>query len=350
MPASSTKKRKHSETTMKYYAVRAGHKPGVYTSWDDCIEQITGFRGASHKSFPTRKEAELFAAGQPVPAASTPASQGGVGKFYGVAKGVQTGVYENWDEALAQITGVKNPKYKKFTTRAEAEEFVASGGNSKTGKPTPTRAPAAKPKPKREASVELEFQVEDDMSDSDLEDTSAEVETPPAKKAKVKEEVGKEAPLQDGKLVVYTDGSSLGNGKVGARAGVGVYFGSGDPRNVSEPLKGATQTNQRAELTAILRALQICPVDVDIRIITDSNYSINCCSVWYKSWKANGWKTSTGTDVLNKDLVSSIRALIDKRDKKRAVTEFEWIKGHSSDPGNTAADALAVNAARAVLR
>lgn len=38
-------------------------------------------------------------------------------------------------------------------------------------------------------------------------------------------------------LIIYTDGSSLGNGKVGARAGVGVYFGKDDPRWVFFPLK-----------------------------------------------------------------------------------------------------------------
>ena len=48
-------------------------------------------------------------------------------------------------------------------------------------------------------------------------------------------------------VVVYSDGSCLNNGKKSARAGVGVYFGPDDPRNVSEPLEGA-QTNQRAEI------------------------------------------------------------------------------------------------------
>jgi ribonuclease HI len=113
-------------------------------------------------------------------------------------------------------------------------------------------------------------------------------------------------------------------------------------RNVSEPLQGDMQTNQRAELTAIQRALEIAPKDYDIEIVTDSNYSINCCEVWYKNWCRNSWRTSTGGPVLNKDLVVLIRKLIDERDARGSATNFEWIKGHSEDPGNTAADHLAV--------
>jgi ribonuclease HI len=116
-------------------------------------------------------------------------------------------------------------------------------------------------------------------------------------------------------------------------------------RNVSEPLLGDAQTNQRAELTAVQRALEIVPKDRNIEIVTDSNYSINCCEVWYKSWQKNGWTTSAGGPVLNKDLVVAIRELIEERDKNGAATNFHWIKGHSADPGNEAADKLAVSGA-----
>ncbi len=118
-------------------------------------------------------------------------------------------------------------------------------------------------------------------------------------------------------------------------------------RNVSEPLLGDLQTNQRAELTAVQRALEIVPRDRGIHIITDSSYTINCCESWYKNWKKNNWRTSAGGPVLNKDLVVIIRELIDERDKKDATTIFEWIKGHSNDSGNEAADRLAVAGALA---
>lgn len=113
-------------------------------------------------------------------------------------------------------------------------------------------------------------------------------------------------------------------------------------RNVSEPLEGMPQTNNRAELTGILRALQIAPKDRDLEIITDSNYSINCVTIWYAGWKRKDWKTSTGKDVENQDLIKSAKGLVEERDRLGLNTIFTWIKGHDSDQGNEAADRLAV--------
>ena len=96
----------------------------------------------------------------------------------------------------------------------------------------------------------------------------------------------------------------------------------------------------------MLRALEIVPRTDNIRIITDSNYSINCSTVWYKAWQKNGWTNSKHEQVMNQDLIKSIRALIEKRNEKGAQTSFEWIKGHSNDPSNEAADRLAVAGAR----
>ena len=227
-----------------------------------------------------------------------------------------------------QIKGVKGPKYKKFAKRAEAEEYVRTLGKSSTVTATKTQPDA---------------------------------EEPNSKKARTSTDAAAAAVTTSGRKVVkvYTDGSSRGNGRLGAFAGFGVFFGDGDPRyvvsleiglrmliaisrNVSERLEGDLQTNQRAELTAIQRALEIVPKDHDIQIVTDSNYAINCCSVWYKSWVKNDWKTSVGGPVLNKDIVFAVRELMDERTENGSSTSFQWIKGHSADPGNEAADKLAV--------
>lgn len=64
--------------------------------------------------------------------------------------------------------------------------------------------------------------------------------------------------MQDERTVrVYTDGACSENGKHGATGGIGVFFGPGDPRNISEPLAGDYPTNNRAEITAVLRALEV---------------------------------------------------------------------------------------------
>lgn len=117
-------------------------------------------------------------------------------------------------------------------------------------------------------------------------------------------------------------------------------------RNISETLPGPRQTNQRAELTAILRALQIVPRNRDVSIVTDSRYAIDCVTVWHINWRKNGWKTSAGKAVENKDLVESVLAKIEERNSLAVQTTFEWIKGHANHPGNVEADKLAVNGAR----
>ncbi|RDL38231.1 putative Ribonuclease H [Venustampulla echinocandica] len=292
-----SKKRKLEKDPPKFYGVRAGKNPGVYTNWGDCQLNTTGFKGASYKSFTSKKDAEDFVAGRVVASTTKPSGD----KFYGVAVGHVPGVYEDWNEAKEQIKDVKGPKYRKFTTRKEAEEFVRTGGKSS--------------------------KVSKDDKDGE----------PSTKKAKIS---------VDGMLQVWTDGSSRGNGKKSAEAGVGVYFGVDDSRNVSERLGGSPQTNQRAELTAILRALEIVDRDRTLEIITDSNYSINCSTVWYKNWEKRDWKTSEGTDVMNKDLVVEIRKILDERTEKGVETKFTWIKGHDNDPGNVAADILAVAGSR----
>ena len=59
----------------KYYAVRAGRRTGVFETWAECQIQVTGFRGAAFKSFPTRAEAEAFVSGTPMAADSTAVSE-----------------------------------------------------------------------------------------------------------------------------------------------------------------------------------------------------------------------------------------------------------------------------------
>lgn len=147
-------------------------------------------------------------------------------KFYAVARGKKPGIYTDWDTAQNEaIIGVKAPKYKKFATRAEAENFI-----------------------RREASPEtikaLGLWPEDDDDDDEEEDEDG---PPVGKKVKVEEDKAAgvevieptqapEAGLHDGVLQIYTDGSALGNGKANARGGVGVFFGHGDSRFVICPI------------------------------------------------------------------------------------------------------------------
>ena len=80
--------------------------------------------------------------------------------------------------------------------------------------------------------------------------------------------------------------------------------------------------------------------------MTDSKYSIDCLTSWFINWRRNGWKTSSGKTVENKDLIENILAKIEEREGLKVKTGFEWTKGHSTSEGNVQADRLAVSGAR----
>ncbi|KAJ2005165.1 hypothetical protein GGI02_003656 [Coemansia sp. RSA 2322] len=154
-------------------------------------------------------------------------------------------------------------------------------------------------------------------------------------------------------ITVYTDGLCLNSGR-GSRAvgGIGVYFGPYDYRNFSGRLPGKLQANQRAELEAIRRALLIVSDYLVVKgfshrprvcVKTDSQYSINCATVWVQKWVKNGWLNNKHMRVLNLDLIQDILVLMRICDGN---VVFQYIPGHSKVPGNQAAHTLATNGAR----
>lgn len=144
-------------------------------------------------------------------------------------------------------------------------------------------------------------------------------------------------------IVVYTDGACSNNGKATAKAGVGVFWGDGHPKNVSRPVHGVA-TNNVAELEAVEDALDAI-ADMrplrrgGFRIATDSQYAIQCVTTWFDGWRARGWKTASGSPVKNIDL---IRRIHDKLDALGTAVALIHVRGHSGVPGNEAADRLAV--------
>ena len=129
---------------------------------------------------------------------------------------------------------------------------------------------------------------------------------------------------------VFTDGACSHNGKPGAKAGFAVWFPEHKELSMKERLPDAeSQTNQRAELRAIHRAIQICDQkgfhDEDILIYTDSDYSINCLTKWISGWVARGWKTAEGKDVLHQDLIRETSGLLSKFKSHR----FHHVRAHT---------------------
>ena len=147
-----------------------------------------------------------------------------------------------------------------------------------------------------------------------------------------------------GIFTIYTDGACKHNGSEKAKAGIGVYFNKHNIisiPNVSERLTTVKQTNNVAELTAILRALELCDqynIDEKILIYTDSDYSMKCIEIWYPQWKKeNNMKNRKNIDILQK---------IDHYYEKLNV-KFKHIRSHTGltdvhSKGNEMADKLAV--------
>jgi ribonuclease HI len=113
-------------------------------------------------------------------------------------------------------------------------------------------------------------------------------------------------------------------------------------RNLHERLPGPRQTNQRAELLALKRALDVIPMHAHVIVYSDSNYAIKCVTEWFHAWEARGWTTSGKKAVENRDLIEETLTVIRNREKCGGKTRFEWVKGHSDDEGNQGADELAV--------
>lgn len=112
---------------------------------------------------------------------------------------------------------------------------------------------------------------------------------------------------------VYTDGACTNNGKHNALSGYGVYFSENDPRNESKIIQGDKHTNNIAELTAFIRALEILSEEIknneQINIYTDSEYVIKCASNYGEKLSKNNWKTSNDKNPPNLKLVKKAHEL-----------------------------------------
>lgn len=130
---------------------------------------------------------------------------------------------------------------------------------------------------------------------------------------------------------VYTDGSCLHQGTPQAQAGSGVFWGVNSARNHSERLP-LPATSNRGELLAVTRALEMTDPRVNLCVVTDSQYSIRTVCYWAPRAAQCGW------DCENADIIRYIADLLSCR---LAPLRLEWVKGHSGNMHNDAADRLA---------
>lgn len=131
---------------------------------------------------------------------------------------------------------------------------------------------------------------------------------------------------------VYTDGACKGNPGIG---GWGVLLKHG--RRTRELFGGEPYTtNNRMELTAVIRALEALNRKCLVKLHTDSQYVQQGITSWIHDWKKRGWKTAARKPVKNVDLWRQL----DELAREHAI-EWIWVKGHAGHDGNERADELA---------
>lgn len=219
--------------------------------------------------------------------------------MYAVAKGRTVGIFSTWAECSASVNGVSGAVYKKFDTETSARDFIDANLGT-----VPDQALVTTSCPKV-----------DGINCSNSEFVPA--------------------------YYVYTDGACSNNGRENAIAGIGVFFGIDDPRNVSQRISGK-QTNNTAELTAIEQVYSILESDIlsgiPICIVSDSEYAIRCVTTYGEKCALNQWKKV----IPNMELVRHVYELY----RGKSNVRFLHVDAHTGKTdvhsiGNDHADRLA---------
>ena len=209
--------------------------------------------------------------------------------YYAVANGRSIGIFPTWDECNASVKGFKGAIYKKFTTQSEAEHFIITNVVKST---------------KEEIEIPKDSETAPDY-------------------------------------YVYTDGACSNNGRKTAKAGIGIYFGMDDARNLSKKIEGK-QTNNTAELSAIIETYGLIASDLEngkkVSIVSDSEYAIRCVTTYGEKCHAKNWQQ----EIPNKELVKMAYELY----KNVSNVCFIHVRAHTSGTdthsvGNDHADRLA---------
>lgn len=143
------------------------------------------------------------------------------------------------------------------------------------------------------------------------------------------------------KVDIFTDGACKGNPGPG---GWGVILRMGQHE---KELSGSDPqtTNNRMEMTAVIKGLNALIEACEVTLYTDSKYVIDGITKWVSGWKRNGWVNASKQPVRNADLWHE---LIDAAHRHKV--NWQWVRGHAGHPENERADRLASDAAMRVGR
>ena len=139
-------------------------------------------------------------------------------------------------------------------------------------------------------------------------------------------------------IIIYTDGSALGNPGPGGYGVVLKYNGH------TKELSGGFRrtTNNRMEIYAIIVALEALKNPSLVTLYTDSQYVVKAINKgWAKRWRAKGWMRNKKERALNVDLWTQLLPFLDLHE-----VDLVWLRGHTGNPDNERCDRLAKQAAQ----
>lgn len=135
-------------------------------------------------------------------------------------------------------------------------------------------------------------------------------------------------------VTLYTDGACSGNPGPGGWGAILSYNG------VRKELSGGEKstTNNRMELTAVIRGLQALKEPCIVELYSDSKYVIDALQKgWAWGWKKKNWVKSDKKPAINPDLWEELLKITTVHELR-----YHWVKGHADNPMNNRCDELAV--------
>lgn len=133
---------------------------------------------------------------------------------------------------------------------------------------------------------------------------------------------------------LFTDGACLGNPGPGGWAFILRRPDTGDP---VESAGGEDRTtNNRMELTAVIRGLESLDAPTAVTLVGDSEYVLKGLTEWMPGWKRRNWRKADRKPVLNADLWKQLDDLM-----QRHEVRVQWVRGHTGHAENERCDELA---------
>ena len=232
-------------------------------------------------------------------------------KFYVVWAGRETGIFTSWDYTKKLVDKFPQAKYKSFPTEAAAKAAFAGSPAKSIGKSVSQSSASASKKSASSKTFESIKTKNVDLSTHDA--------------------------------IVFTDGGCEPNpGKAGS--GMAVYH-HGEISELWFGLFNPNGTNNSAELNALYQALLVAEKALNsqqsVKIMSDSQYSINCITNWAYGWKTKGWKRKVAGDIANLEVIQQAHTLYDAIKDKLDIAH---VAAHIGIEGNELADRMSIYA------